>query len=48
MNEETYTELQEIENKLFKIVKKDGINTELGDIWYELFMYLEKVKLTKL
>lgn len=49
MSEETYTELKEIENRFFKIVKKDGvINSELGDIWSELYEYLEKVKPTKL
>lgn len=50
MSEETYNELREIEDRLFNIADENGgvMYTELGDIWSELYQYLEKVKPTKL
>ncbi len=46
MSEETYNELREIEGRLFNIAYENGgvMHTELGDIWGELYLYLEKVK----
>lgn len=46
MTKELYDELREIEDRLYNIVIENGdiFKSELGDVWSELYSYLEKVK----
>lgn len=49
MDYELYNELREIEDRLYDIAHENGgvMNTELGDIWCELYQYLAKVEPVK-
>lgn len=46
MNKELYIKLKEIEDTLFKLAKENNkiFNDKLGDIWLELWAYIEKEK----
>lgn len=46
MDKESYNKLKEIEDELSFIVLDNGlmIGDELGDIWNQLFTYLEKIE----
>lgn len=44
MNKELYIQLKEIEDKLYVLADENDkiFNDKLGDIWAELYNYLEK------
>jgi hypothetical protein len=46
MDKESYNKLKEIEDELSFIVLDNGLmfGDELGDIWNQLFTYLEKIE----
>ena len=46
MDKETYNKLKEIEDELSFIAVDNGLmfGDELGDIWNQLFTYLEKIE----
>lgn len=50
MTKELYDELREIEDRLYNIANEIGemFDSELGDTWSSLYLYLEKVEVNDL
>lgn len=46
MDKESYNKLKEIEDEIYWIAQHNNLmfNDKLGDIWNQLFTYLEKIE----